>query len=138
MRDPDTTDWAGLGFYKECTFKYVKKKENGQIICDEYDFYAEDKDIVCGRCGQPQYTYLRPERTGVIRTCVFCNMTNGPISKLLGIHRKSYEIDEAEAVKILEARNAPKRIIQKFKKPKKRNSPLQKMRRSRERPAVSK
>lgn len=137
MRDIDATDWSGLGFYKSCTFKYIKVDDKGKITCNEYDFFAHDPEIVCGQCGQSKYTYLKPERTGVYRSCVYCSTTDGPISKNFGTLRKSYQINTEEAISILEGRNAPKREIMRFKKPKRRVSPLQKMKQSRERPEVS-
>lgn len=108
MSEPDM-DMTLYGFRKRLRYRYISVTEGGEIICKEVAFFADM--IRCGTCNTDRYVWLRPDRTGVFKTCKHCGNTTGPISRSEGREIKVSKIPLNEAVQILKGRNSSRRTI---------------------------
>ena len=127
-------DMSRHGWVKQLTFKYLSIKENGKILCEEFDFYVRD---IQHECGTIDYLWFIPEKTAPFLGCTYCK-TVETLSKDVGIKRKEYIISPHKAIEILLARGYKKSAppVRPYVKLAKKTSP--KLLDPRRRPKVSK
>lgn len=95
---------SGHGWVKQLTFKYLSIKENGKIMCKEYDFYVKD---IQHDCGSSDYLWFVPEKNGPFLACTWCKSVE-TLSRDVGIKRKEYIVSPFKAIEMLLARGYKK------------------------------
>lgn len=94
-------DMSGHGWKKEITVTYTKFKENGEIECEERDFYT--KDFQCS-CGSNEYLWLVSQKEGVGLACTYCKTVESTVHRDYGVFRKRYVVTPDQAYEIMKAK----------------------------------
>jgi len=121
----EETHMRGEGWKKELTLKVVSLRGT-QVICQEYDFYAErmpcsirESGFEGPKCGVA-HTWVKVIHGKLFWSCFRHKTTNGPISLSRGVRYAELPITASQAIDICKdtGQNIPKEIISLYQREK--------------------
>lgn len=113
-----TDDMTGHGWRKELVWRDLKER-NDKWFITSYHFTIDR--FPCYNCKSSEFSWLAPQRTGIYKVCLGCQMATGPISMEDGAMIGSpKEISPEEAYGIFMARGLrtliPKKLMKQIRR----------------------
>jgi len=104
--DDEESTMRGEGWKKAITLKWITIKEDGTVLCQEYDYFSDrmpcrTRELGTGgpMCGF-DHTWVRILKGKVFWACHLHQHVNGPLAHSLGTLAQSYIVPPTKALEI--------------------------------------